>query len=138
MRRVHSDTLNIINSEASLRSQPGRVFSGELMGIGSEELFSYDGNLRGVNLDHEDWGWVHPAINDMPFTDWNTITLSGRLFGNLRRTDAMLQVTTNDGAGPQSAVDIQWERGPDYQFQIETESLNTGQFVSLNFNPKAI
>ncbi|KPQ00626.1 MAG: hypothetical protein HLUCCA01_01780 [Bacteroidetes bacterium HLUCCA01] len=124
------DTLNIINSEASFgRSRVG--FSGELMGIGSEELFSYDGNLRGVNLDHEDWGWVHPAINDMPFTDWNTITLSGRLFGNLRRTDAMLQVSTNDGRAAISG-DIQWERGPDYQFQIETESLNTGQFVSLN------
>jgi hypothetical protein len=106
-------------------------FVGDLKHVLNYEKLAYDGFLRQFRVDQNDLFRAFPQTREFAFKDWNLLTMQGRIFGDLQRTDVDLTVTTSEG-GVRLEGDIQWVQHPDYQLQLTTEGLNVGQFRSLS------
>ncbi|MCH8523473.1 MAG: translocation/assembly module TamB [Balneolales bacterium] len=106
-------------------------FVGDLQHILDPALFSYDGFVRQLSIDHQDLFRLVPTASDFMFKDWGLFTVQGRVFGDISRTDADINVITPEGRLSLEG-DIQWLTEPDYQLRLISEGLNIGQFKSLN------
>jgi translocation and assembly module TamB len=107
-------------------------FIGDLKEIESFQNFSYDGNIRQVNLHQSDLTEIFPHFRKYRFQDWNTLTLSGRVSGDFSQTIADLNIATRRGSVIMEG-DIRWSAVPVYNLNLSSAGLDFSQFSSLSF-----
>jgi translocation and assembly module TamB len=100
---------------------------GEVGNLHQIENLTYDVNLRNVRLYERDIAAFLNNNGSLDFPDLDKLRFSGRLFGDLNRTDGDFNIRTDRGR-IQLAGDIQWLDQPDYQFTINTHELDLAQF----------
>lgn len=123
------DELNI--EQTSVRyADSGIRFVGDVGNLKNPQELTYDGNLREFYFTNRDIHELVPVSQNYQFQDWNLLSMRGRIFGSLERTDADLKILTSDGNATING-DIQWLSNPDYYLKLVFQRLNLGQFVSI-------
>ncbi|MCH8496410.1 MAG: translocation/assembly module TamB domain-containing protein, partial [Balneolales bacterium] len=124
------DELNI--EQTSVRyGDSGITFVGDLVNLKNPHDLTYDGNLRQFNIAPQDIHELIPESRSFQFQDLNLLSMRGRIFGSLDRTDVDLRIQTSSGTATING-DIQWMSDLDYYLKLGFQQLDLSQFVSLS------
>lgn len=110
---------------------------GVLGNILEKDRLTYDVNLRNLNVKNNDLRLFYPEVDGFQFKEWEKLTVNGRVFGNMERTDFEGNIQTARGSLATEG-DVRWDNVIDYFVYLNLNNLDLAQFTSLGLQDSRI